>query len=66
MPMQIRHQGVHTRDLVLSVGEHKASSYGTVLAFMNIMGRPIELQFRKGGADDDGVRSCSGGSPVLT
>lgn len=61
---------MHAHDLVIGVGEHSVSSYGTVLAFMNIMGRPIELRFRK--SDDsrsggDGASfSGSGGGPVAT
>lgn len=42
-------------DLVIGVGEHNVSSYATVLAFMNILGRPIELRFRKGKSIDGGV-----------
>ncbi|CAM9990538.1 unnamed protein product [Ectocarpus fasciculatus] len=57
--------GVQTDDLVIGVGEHTVSSYGTVLAFMNIMGRPIELHFRKserGGGGGGG--GGSGGGPI--
>ncbi|CAN0063588.1 unnamed protein product, partial [Ectocarpus sp. 8 AP-2014] len=56
--------GVQTDDLVIGVGEHTVSSYGTVLAFMNIMGRPIELHFRKSdkGSGDGG--GGSGGGPI--
>lgn len=57
-------QGVQKDDFVIGVGEHTVSSYGTVLAFMNIMGRPIELRFRK--ADPSGRKgsSGSGGEPI--
>ncbi|CAM9547224.1 unnamed protein product [Ectocarpus sp. 6 AP-2014] len=56
--------GVQTDDLVIGVGENTVSSYGTVLAFMNIMGRPIELHFRKSdkGSGDGG--GGSGGGPI--
>lgn len=61
---------MHAHDLVIGVGEHNVSSYGTVLAFMNIMGRPIELRFRKsddsrgGGGGGGASLSGSGGGPV--
>lgn len=54
-------------DLVIGIGEHAVSSYGTVLAFMNILGRPIELRFRKvksarkGGSDGGASGGGSGG-----
>lgn len=47
---------------MIGVGEHTVSSYGTVLAFMNIMGRPIELRFRK--ADALSGQGGSGGGPI--
>lgn len=66
-PQTTNRQGVQTRDLVIGVGEHRASSYGTVLAFMNIMGRPIELRFRKFSSQiavEGGSRS--GGEAIVT
>lgn len=57
-------QGVQTDDFVIGVGEHTVSSYGTVLAFMNIMGRPIELRFRKAGPFSG--QGGSGGGPIST
>lgn len=57
-------QGVQTGDLVIGVGEHTVSSYGTVLAFMNIMGRPIELHFRKSDKTSDVGGGGTGGGPI--
>ncbi|CAM9928083.1 unnamed protein product [Ectocarpus sp. 12 AP-2014] len=56
--------GVQTDDLVIGVGEHTVSSYGTVLAFMNIMGRPIELRFRKSDKSSGDGGGGSGGGPI--
>ncbi|CAN0308880.1 unnamed protein product [Ectocarpus sp. 4 AP-2014] len=58
--------GVQTDDLVIGVGEHTVSSYGTVLAFMNIMGRPIELHFRKSYKSSGDGGGGSGGGPIST
>lgn len=50
---------------MIGVGEQTVSSYGTVLAFMNIMGRPIELRFRKAKPPfGKGTTGGSGGEPV--
>lgn len=57
-------QGVQMEDLVIGVGEQTVSSYGTVLAFMNIMGRPIELRFRKAKPPFRKGTAGSGGEPV--
>ncbi|CAM9150261.1 unnamed protein product, partial [Pylaiella littoralis] len=58
--------GVQTDDLVIGVGEQVVSSYGTVLAFMNIMGRPIELHFRKAGPSAGKGGGGPGGGPIST
>ncbi|CAM9491245.1 unnamed protein product, partial [Discosporangium mesarthrocarpum] len=39
--------GVYLNDRVVGIGDHQATGYGTVLAFMNIVGRPLEVHFRK-------------------
>ena len=49
---------------MIGVGEHTVSSYGTVLAFMNIMGRPIELRFRKAISPAGRGGGGSGGGPI--
>lgn len=51
---------------MIGVGEHNVSSYGTVLAFMNIMGRPIELRFRKADSSSGTRGDGSGGGPIST
>lgn len=51
---------------MIGVGEHTVSSYGTVLAFMNIMGRPIELRFRKADSPSGEYGGGSGGGPIVT
>jgi hypothetical protein len=44
--------GIMEGDHVIGVNEHIAASYGTILAFMNIVGQPVVLRIRKGEAYD--------------